>query len=250
MNQKMRGVRQRECFAVCLWYTSRMKTEVRIPTSDGVLVTGDYMTPETAPAGAAVLLLHMMPSDRASWSAFMPRLAENGYASLAIDLRGHGKSRRGPDGRPLDYETFSDEDHQRSIHDVISAAAFLEEKGHRVVHVGGASIGANLALWYGAEYGTVASVFLLSPGIDYRGIKALPRVAQLAATALFIAASKDDVRSGGDADVMARQIYEAAAVPKEIEIFETGGHGTDMFRAHPELMDALIQWMRRVGEGS
>lgn len=222
-----------------------MKTEVRIPTSDGVLITGDYMTPETVSGSAAVLLLHMMPSNRASWSAFMLHLAENGYASFAIDLRGHGESRQRSDGRSLDYETFSDEDHQRSIHDVIAAAAFLEEKGHRVVHVGGASIGANLALWYGAEYGTATSVFLLSPGIDYRGIKTLPRAARLTATALFIAASKDDARSGGDADIMARQIYDAAAVPKEIEIFETGGHGTDMFRAHPELMDVLIRWMRR-----
>lgn len=225
-----------------------MNTEARIQTSDGVLLVGDYVVPEKAPVRAAVLLLHMMPSDRTSWAAFTSRLAEKGYAALAIDLRGHGQSRQTADRHLLDYETFSDADHQKSIHDIEAAIAFLGEKGHHAFHLGGASIGANLALWYGAEHGAAASIFLLSPGLDYHGIKTLPLAPRLTTTALFVVASKDDVRSGGAADVMARQIYDAATVPKEIEIYKTGGHGTDIFYAHPELVDALIQWIRRADD--
>ena len=139
-----------------------MQTE-HFTTKDGLTIVGDYY-PGTGKSG--VLLLHMMPADRTSWQQLAGQLQENGFHVLAIDLRGHGQSTGGPNG----YQAFSDAQHQQSIFDIESAVEFLRSKGIEKIHMGGASIGANLALQYASQHQEIASAMLLSPGLDYHGI--------------------------------------------------------------------------------
>jgi len=62
-------------------------------TADGVKIVGDYWAPADMEQKApVVILLHMYQSDRSSWKPLVPALQENGFAVLAIDLRGHGAS--------------------------------------------------------------------------------------------------------------------------------------------------------------
>ena len=52
--------------------------------------------PSAAARGPSVLLAHGFGQTRQSWSATQARLSGDGYASLAFDMRGHGKSDRNP----------------------------------------------------------------------------------------------------------------------------------------------------------
>ncbi len=218
--------------------TSKEMNHITLTTEDNVRISADYY-PASGSQGA--LLLHMMPATKESWRGFAAKLQRLGVKVLAIDLRGHGQSEGGPDG----FRSFSDVQHQESIADVAAGARYLAEQGvaEKNLSVIGASIGANLALWYGAMHPAVSRIVLLSPGLNYRGIETLPLAGKLQASQrVFIAASRDD---DGNAD-MARQIFEALPenTANRLVIYRAAGHGTSMFgKEKPDLEEEILDWL-------
>lgn len=83
----------------------------------------------------AVLLLHGNGASRASVSSNAAWLAEQGYAAMTVDLRGHGQSDPAP-------KTFG----FRESHDAATALSWLRSRGHRKVAVIGISLGGAAAL--------------------------------------------------------------------------------------------------------
>lgn len=231
-----------------------MPQRVELKTNDAVSIIGDYYAPaENSPRG--LVLLHMMPATRQSWKAFAEKMQSaswrSGWHVLAVDLRGHGESEGGPDG----YRTFSDAEHQASRADVEASVEFLkstlrQSSGQEgVIYLGGASIGANLALQYLAEHPDTRAAFLLSPGLDYRGVTTAASVRSLkSGQAIYVVASRDDAYS---ADTI-QQLYDAAStgVKKDIKFFETAGHGTTIFEREPQFMDELFSWLQTVASSS
>lgn len=219
---------------------------VRLKTQDGVEIIGDYYPPAgevrvVKGASRGVILIHMMPADRKSWAVFAKKLSEVGLPTLAIDLRGHGESQGGPDG----YKSFSDAEHQNSKLDVIAAALFLRSKKVDEFHVVGASIGANLALQYAAEHPNARSAVLLSPGLDYRGLKTAEFMEKVPPSrGIYLAASEDDSYSRDTVNDLASRI--TLDEKHQVEIFESGGHGTTIFENHPEFMDELTEWLKQM----
>lgn len=211
--------------------------------SDGAELAADYYP--VAGSTRGVMLLHMMPSTRTSWGVFAERLAKAGFSAVAIDLRGHGESVGGPDG----YRSFTDAEHQASINDVTAGVNFLRARGVEEIVCIGASIGANLALWYCADHPEVAGAVLLSPGLNYRGIKAVPLARRLQTRQkIYVVAAWDDGLGSGNAAIMAQEIFDACAARKKIILFDEGGHGTDLFAQHPELIRTLLEWLKRSTE--
>lgn len=227
---------------------SAMSQRVELKTKDNVAIVGDYYPSTSLGAGApakGLLLLHMMPADRTSWRAFAEKMQAAGWHALAIDLRGHGQSQGGPSG----YKSFSDTEHQASRWDVEAGVEFLKEalrqsSGYKgEIYLGGASIGANLALQYLAEHPEVKAAFLLSPGLDYRGVKTEAAAGSLkSGQSIFYIASRDDSHS---ADTIQR-LYDItpAGVRKEIKFFETAGHGTTIFEREPQFMATMVRWLQ------
>ncbi len=192
------------------------------------------------------LFLHMMPSTKESWRDFALELQNNGYESLAIDLRGHGESDFGQNG----YLDFSDEEHQKSILDLGTAVDYLikerEATPDKIILIG-ASIGVNLTLQYIKEHPEFKTAVLFSPGLDYRGIKTEPLVKNLkAGHKIFFISAKDDKRSGGNNAEMSKKLYDLVpeGIKKEIEIYEVGGHGTDILKFHPELSELIFEFIK------
>jgi len=133
-----------------------------------------FQTPKKQAHVPVFLLLHMMPATKESWNDFASIIQKNGYAALAIDLRGHGES-TDMKGNRLDYREFKDEEHRSSMNDIASAKEFLAGKSEvdlSRIAIAGASIGANLALWQASIDKDVRLIMLLSPGLNYRGILA------------------------------------------------------------------------------
>jgi dienelactone hydrolase len=188
----------------------------------------------------AVILLHMMPARKESWNECAEAFHKEGYDVLAIDLRGHGESGGG------NYKEFTHEQHQASRHDVEAARQWLVAQGVHPEHivVGGASIGANLALEYLGNHPECKAVFCLSPGVAYRGIETMPIVRRLTTNQrVFFIVAKDDSRIPDNFE-QTSQIYEAMTGEKKLEVFETGGHGTEILNAHPALIDEIITWFQ------
>ncbi len=212
-------------------------------TDDGVTVVGDYRTGDGqgAHAGKAALFLHMMPATRQSWRTLADRLAADGFASLAIDFRGHGESTAGPGGTTLDRNAFSDEQHRAKIRDVEAAVRWLNERGFPAAKIAlvGASIGANLAISFAGSNEGIPAVAALSPGLDYHGVmtetaaSAMPRSQKL-----LLAASADDDYSLQSARRLAQLKQDA-----ELQEQADGGHGTRMLERTPGFLEYVAAWI-------
>jgi alpha-beta hydrolase superfamily lysophospholipase len=246
-----------------------MREKINFKTEDGVEIIGDYLGAEEG--SQQVLLLHMMPATRVNWYPFMEKLRQAGFSSLAIDFRGHGESvkkfqisnfkfqnlsatssrvseaSRGISRdkyQILDYKNFSDAEQQEKILDARAAVKWLEEnKGATKdkLTVIGASIGANLALEYLAENPEVGKAALLSPGLDYRGVKtdALVKKINTGQKVLLLASSDDEYSFQ-----TIRELNRLNSAQTELREFSGLGHGTTMFERKPELMDEVINWIR------
>lgn len=211
-----------------------------LKTADNTKIAYDWYPAET-PRGY-LILIHMMPAAKDSWREFAGFLQKTGYASIAIDLRGHGQSDGGPNG----YQKFSDNDHQKSILDVQAAVDFLKQQGAapEKIAIAGASIGANLSLQYIAEHPEFKTAILLSPGLNYRGIQTEPLIQKLKSDqkAMFVS-SRDDGNNAEMNEKLASLI--PAGVKKDLIIYETGGHGTTLLRTQPDLKEKIIESLNK-----
>ena len=206
-------------------------TVVDLLTEDGVRIRGTYYRPAEINV-PGIVLLHMLGRNRDDWATFAGKLQNAGYGVIAIDLRGHGDS-----GGKRDWA--------KMVNDVAAATGFLRSQPEidpqRIVIVG-ASIGANVAINYAAHDSAISGVALLSPGLDYRGVKTENAVREYAARPLFIAASQED----GYAAQSSQKLATLAQGPHTLLILENQGHGTQMLGKDNGLEDALFQWFAEV----
>jgi dienelactone hydrolase len=209
--------------------------DVSFRTDDGVTIAATLYLP--ARSGPGVILLHALGRTREEWHAVATRLADAGFVALAIDLRGHGASGPLPEGTDL-------EDLTKMMADVRAARAFLgsrREVAPNQIGLAGASIGANLSILFAANDPTVRSLVLLSPGIDYRGLRPEAAMKKYAGRPALLVASQEDNYSAN----AARQLATTGPGIRELRILSGAGHGTTMMARQPDLAAALVDWFRR-----
>ena len=122
--------------------------------------------------GVVVVLAHGVGSSRGEWTRLAERLQAAGVGTLAVDLRGHHDSLKGPKGAG-DYATFdATGEWPKAAEDLSAAARWLKARGvgESRIAFGGASIGANLAALAAAKNPKAPFLLLFSPGPDYRGV--------------------------------------------------------------------------------
>lgn len=210
-----------------------MQERITLKTSDGIEIVGTYRN--TGREKIAVLL-HMMPATKESWNSFAERLFSVGYASIAIDERGHGESTM--NGK-LDYKKFSDKEQQAKRFDVEAAIEFAKEKGFEESEIIliGASIGANLAIQSLVEHKNISITVALSPGLDYHGVRTAPMMARLhEGQKVILVASDDDVESFDSIHSIQKQNPEQTILIERSGI----GHGTQMLDRDESLVDEVI----------
>jgi len=209
--------------------------DVSFRTDDGVAIAGTLYLP--ARSGPGIILVHALSRTREDWHTVAGRLADAGFVALAIDLRGHGASGPLPEGADL-------EDLTKMMADVRAARAFLasrREVSPNRIGLAGASIGANLSILFAANDPTVRSLALLSPGIDYRGLRPEAAMKKYAERPALIVASQED----NYAATCARQLANGGPGIRDLRILNGAGHGTAMLARQPDLAGALVDWFRR-----
>lgn len=216
--------------------------KIILKASDGFKIAGDfYSVPDkNAPA---VVLSHMMPAAKESWKDFAGKLNQAGFHCLAIDLRGHGESQEGPAG----FKNYDDKQHQASVKDLEAAIGFLVRSGIVLdkIAVAGASIGANLSLLIQAEHPEIKASVLLSPGLNYKGIETEKLAGELNENqAVFLAAGGENDQYSSETAAKLHSLIKNENKP--LKIFENAGHGTDIFKKEPRLMDEIARWLKEI----
>jgi alpha-beta hydrolase superfamily lysophospholipase len=206
---------------------------VSFTTSDGVTVVGHFI-PAKKLRAPGLLLLHMLGRDRHTFDSLLEPLRAAGFALFAIDFRGHGESTVGPAGT-LNWEDFKEKEWQTIANDVEAAVETLKKRrgvDPESLAIVGASVGANAALIAGAADPSIKSLVLLSPGLDYRGIKT-SAISNVGAPTMIISATGDSY-SFDSSKTLATALARATLVEEKGD-----AHGTNMFVANPALVQRI-----------
>lgn len=196
---------------------------VTVRAEDGVILTGAYYEPSRRPA-PGIVLLHMLHRSHEDWDGAASRLADAGFAVLAIDFRPSTGSELGIDVR--------------------AAKAFLRERPEvtpSLIGIAGGSIGANIALIDAADDPGVRSIALLSPGLDYGGLRTEAAMKKFGDRPAFLAGSTKDPYAWRSI----RQLGQVGPGMREVRLTDAVAHGTALLSRDPELIPALVDWFRR-----
>jgi formylglycine-generating enzyme required for sulfatase activity/dienelactone hydrolase len=231
---------------------------IDLKASDGTFLKGSYFA--AANPGPGVLLLHQINRTRKGWDDLAGQLAAAGINTLTLDMRGFGES-----GSPYTKLTDAEKAQVRNMWpgDVDTAWQYLvSQPGVKrdAIGVGGAG-------WFGVLHSVgvarqhaaeVKSLVLLSGETLQDGLQFLRQASQL--PALFVVSDDDEYPPTVEAMELlyitasnpgkkfvhysAAQDapwlwYETADVGK---VAATGGHGTDLFKVHPELPGIIVNW--------
>jgi len=226
---------------------------VDLKASDGTILKASYFA--AAKPGPAVLLYHQSNRTRKEWDMVARQLAAAGINTLTVDVRGHGET-GGQESRgearkkqwPLDLDA--------AFQYLISQPGV---KGD-VIGIGGAGvIGVENSVETARRHSDqVKSLVLLSGETSRDGMQFLRQASQL--PELFVVADDDEYSPIVEAMEL---LYITASSPSRkfvhysasheapwlwYEPFDIGkvpakgGHGTDLFKPHPELPGIIVDW--------
>jgi pimeloyl-ACP methyl ester carboxylesterase len=193
----------------------------------------------------AVILAHMLGHDRKSYPpSFIERIHNElpDAMILAIDLRGHGKSKS-----LGTYQDFSADEFKNMKLDIIEAKKYFQ-RYHPTVkqyYAVGASIGSTAAILAGAQEKQINKVAMISPGLSYKDVEIESAVDDYP-NPLFVCAGSGDTYSASSAQTI--QDW-AGASQSDIKIYQgTSAHGTDLFEATEiysvTLEDDIVEFLK------
>src|SRR3989440_7857792 len=233
--------------------TRNLGRAVDLKASDGTILKASYFA--AAKPGPAVLLYHQSNRTRKEWNMVARQLAAAGINTLTLDVRGHG-------------ETGGQESHGEARKkqwplDLDAAFEYLmSQPGVKrdVIGIGGAGvIGVENSVETARRHSDqVKSLVLLSGETSRDGMEFLRQASQL--PELLVVADDDEYPPIVEGMEL---IYITATSPSRkfvhysasheapwlwYEPFDIGkvpakgGHGTDLFKPHPELPGIIVDW--------
>ena len=196
---------------------------VSFPTSDGGLIYADLY----GQGDHAVILAHGARFTKESWKRQAPVLARAGFRVLAIDFRGRGKSRAGPNakrGERLHYL------------DVLGAVRYVRENGAKTVSIIGSSFGGGMAARAAveAEPNQIDRLVLLAP-------TPIEHPEKIKGRKLFITSRHDRILPLATL----RDQYDRAEQPKLLVVLEGTMHAHHIFRSKlgARLMNEIMRFL-------
>ena len=131
------------------------------------------------------------------------------------------------------------------VQDVRAARRFLSSRSDVTparIGIAGASIGASLAALAAADDPSVVSLALLSPSLDYRGLRLDAAVKKYGARPH---PPRRERRRWVCGAVDARAAEGRRRACREVVVLSRAGHGTAMLTGDADLGRRLLEWFRR-----
>ena len=213
---------------------------VYFPAADGFRIHADYYRAQKNTSNAPMaILLHMNRADRGTWKPLAEPLSEAGFATLAIDMRGHGESQT---PNTEDQVERRDTRLYKDMYDDVRGAYdwLAEQEGvdrGRVALVG-ASVGASVALRYAVQDKSVDAIVCLTPGTLYLGLDSKRDTRRIRGRTILLMATQNERRA---CDELAR--LNDGAKTKSYKGHEA--HGTAMFGEVPGVEKEIVAFLRR-----
>ena len=268
IRNKHMNVRRIFSFAVTIIAASQLAAQpaksvrvVDVKSADGTILKGTYFA--AANPGPGVLLFHQSNRTRKSWDELAAQLAAIGIHVLTVDSRAHGESGGKYDteaNRAAYWKTGWPNDLEAAFQCLSSQSGVNRD----VIGAGGAgNLGVQSAIETARRHpAQVKSLVLLSGETERPGMEFLRQASQL--PQLYVMDDNDEYPPTQEEMKM---LYIIASSPIKQLVhyslaedapwlwYETfldsgkvpakGGHGTDMFKPHPELPGIVVDWFKR-----
>lgn len=202
---------------------------VSFRTEDGRTINAVVFEPSQRPA-PAVVLVPMLGRPKDDWDAVAQRLADANILALAIDLPGQSD--------PGDAKTLGG--WSADVRAAVSYVSSRQDVRAAAIGIAGASVGASLAAAAAAQLQAVRSLALVSPALDYRGVRIEAAMKQYGGRPALLMASSHDPYA-------ARTVRELAKDPpgtRETRFSDAAAHGTILLMRDPDLVRALVEWFQ------
>jgi dienelactone hydrolase len=211
---------------------------IDLKAPDGLNLKATYFA--AGKPGPGILLLHQCNKQRTAWDGLATKLAAAGLNVLTFDFRGFGDS-----GGVAAYK-LPPEENARMLavtwpSDVDVAYGFLlSEPGvsHDSIGAGGASCGVHQAVLFAQRRPEVKSLVLLSETTDRFGRQFIRNASKLP----LLMAVADDDDDPGVVEAMQWLTNISPNSSSKLIRYSVGGHGVDMFQAHPDLPGIVVDW--------
>src|SRR5262245_31353747 len=222
---------------------------VDLKSGDGTILKATYFA--AGKPGPGVLLFHQSNRTRDSWAGLAAQLVAAGMNVLIIDRRGHGESGGSEGGRKIRQL-----DQDAAFQFLISQSGVSRD----IIGLGGAGVlGVENATETAHRHGAQVKSLVLLSGEAFRSEREfLHQATQL--PGLYIFSDQDEYPPIEEA--MQLLFVNAASPAKKLvhysaaeeapwiwyEPFDIGkvpahsGHGTDLFKPHPELPGIIVHW--------
>jgi dienelactone hydrolase len=209
--------------------------EVQLAASDGAHLVAFYYPPlegTSASPAPGLLLLHEAYQDSQSWVDFAVAAQAQGFGVLLPDRRGSGSS---------PGEQVFDERQDLDVEAAYTWLASRPEIDPNRLEIGGASLGANLALRAGARHPEVQAVAMLSPGMLLWEIGISEAAQAYGSRPVFLASATDDQYPAQTVE----NLVKLGPGDYRVEWFPGSEHGTDLLRTQPALPGMLLEWLQQ-----
>ena len=235
--------------------------DVDLKSGDGTLLKGTYFA--AAKPGPGVLLFHQSNRTRKSWDDLGAQLATAGLHVLTVDSRAHGESGGKYDtesNRAAYWKTWWQSDLDAAFEYLSSQTGVNRD----AIGAGGAgNLGVQSAIETARRHSAqVKSLVLLSGETVRSGMEFLHQASQL--PQLYVMDDNDEYPPTQE-EMKMLYITASSPIKKLVHYsqpedapwlwYETfldngkvpakGGHGTDMFKPHPELPGIIVDWFKR-----
>ena len=202
---------------------------VSFRSDDGRTITAIVFEPSQRPA-PGVVLVPMLGRPKDDWDALGQRLADANILALAIDLPALSDP---GDSRVLGGWSAD-------VRSAVLCLASRPEVRPGSIGIAGASLGATLAALAAADLQAVRSLALISPSLEYRGVRIDAAMKQYDGRPAMLMASSHDPYA-------ARTVRELAKDPpgtREPRLSEVTAHGTQLLARDPDMARILLEWFQ------
>lgn len=191
-----------------------------------------------------VVLLHSIGYSSSYWGSLVPDLNKAGFATLEIDLKGHGKSATDIYFKRRSWIYFDDKTFQSFPEEVVEILkqTLSEHKNLSQNYISyiGADIGANMAIWV-AQMNNPKPVclVLISPYMNFKGLDVPIKLANAGSMPILaIAAQKDlsSVKQLSDIEKYAQGAYFK-------KLYPNGGTGMMMLKLNKHMSVDIVNWV-------
>lgn len=227
-------------------YCKTIKKEIEVQTKDSRIIksTLTYVKIDGVKKYPTVVLLHSLGSSSTDWGNLINDLNNAGYAVLAIDLRGHGKSIYDVSLHKKSWVYLTAKGYQRFPSDVVLVLNEVKKQSKKVdmnnMAIVGADIGANTAVLVSKQLKVKPkTLVLISPTVSFKGLYIPIAMVDMGAVPILSMVSNKDKYCLGQQ----QQLAKFAQGGFYAQNYPQGGMGMMLLKTNPTMSQDITKWI-------